>query len=261
MILYFSSTGNSRHVALALARRLADTAVSITEVMDGATSLDPTTLQQPLGLVFPVHGWSIPNILRDFIISHKQLFCESDYLYALMTCGDDVGMADRRLNKYLRPCGRKADACFSVFMPNTYVCLPGFDVDKPRVVERKLAAVDSRLDQIAQAVASRQRTTDLHRGALPYTKTYILGGLFRTFLITDKPFRTTSACTRCQRCARVCPLHNITVTKDSAPQWHHRCTGCLACYHHCPQHALHYANQPQGKGQWTYKIDSSDSST
>ena len=90
-------------------------------------------------------------------------------------------------------------------------------------------------------------------GAFPNVKTYVLGGLFRQFLMSPKPFRATDACVSCGLCEKRCPVHNIKV--EGKPQWGTDCTMCLACFHACPQHAIQYGNRTKNKGQYKVSPD------
>ena len=99
---------------------------------------------------------------------------------------------------------------------------------------------------------SNQVVMDKHgcfEGAFPKVKTYVLGGLFRKFLMSPKPFHATDACVSCGLCEQRCPVHNINLV-EGKPQWGADCTMCLACYHACPQHAIHYGNRTKNKGQY-----------
>ena len=159
-------------------------------------------------------------------------------------------------------------------MPDSYVCLPGFDVDKPEERDRKLAQFRPRVREIAEQVERRAVVMDIHRGRFPWIKTNVLGWFFRKYLITDKPFRTTSDCISCGLCAKVCPMHNIELapacgessrsSRGSRVQeimfnaqcsmfnvrWLGHCTGCLACYHHCPTRAIRFGRRTEKKGQY-----------
>lgn len=105
-------------------------------------------------------------------------------------------------------------AGYSVTMPNTYVSLPGFDVDAEDVEEQKVQNAMARLDFINGELAGRihMKHFNCHEGALPFTKTYLLRPLFNTFLMSPKPFYATDACIACKKCEKVCPVHNIEVT-------------------------------------------------
>ena len=124
MIYYFSGTGNSLYVARHLADELGERLCPMTLGLPSPENLKGAAV----GLVFPVYAWGIPNVVARFVhnISTLREDLEGAFLYVVMTCGDDMGYADKVLEKAL---GRKLDAAFSVLMPDVYVCLPGFDVD------------------------------------------------------------------------------------------------------------------------------------
>ena len=244
MIYYFSGTGNSLYVA----RHLADL---LGERLSPMTFPSPTD-DEVVGLVFPVYGWGIPNIVEKFVRKLKASprggleGAAGSYLYAVMTCGDDMGYADNILEKAL---GRKLDAAFSVLMPNVYVCLPGFDVDSKEVCREKFTKEEAGVEEIAACIKERKAVRRLVRGNFAWTKTYIIRPLFNRYLVTDKYFHAdASKCISCGRCQKLCPVGNIIV--DEVPKWQSHCTGCLACYHACPYHAINFGKMTQKKGQY-----------
>lgn len=242
MILYFSGNGNSRHVATQLARLTDDRAYSLTEDMP------PEVNAGVLGLVFPVHAWGMPRIVEQFLWEIPNII--PYYIYAVCTCGDDVGRTDRLLRAQLHQCGFSLDSMWSVQMANTYVALPGFDVDTSEVVCRKHDILVGRLRDIADKVNQRVRgVLDIVPGALPGVKSHVLRPLFYKFLTSDRRFSTTDACVGCGKCAANCPMHNIRLL-DGRPQWLGHCTDCLRCYHRCPAHAIRYGRWSKGKGQY-----------
>jgi len=238
MIYYFSGTGNSLYVARHLADELDERLCPMT--------LPALTNDEVIGLVFPVYGWGIPNVVEEFVRRYKASF-EGAYLYAVMTCGDDMGYTDRVLEKAL---GRKLDAAFSVLMPDVYVCLPGFDVDSKEECREKFEKEKEAVQLITECVKERQVVRHLKRGPFPWAKTYILRPLFNRYLVTDKYFRVdASSCVSCGRCQKMCPVGNILIV-DEVPQWQSHCAGCLACYHACPHHAINFGKMTQKKGQY-----------
>lgn len=247
MVYYFSGTGNSKYVADNIAKRTNDVCSDMT--------LAESLCDHVLGLVFPVYAWGLPLVVEDFIAKTLVDVKGVEYVYAIMTHGDDMGYADKILAKALDRVGIHLDAVFSVSMPNTYVCLPGFDVDAPSLASSKVTATTSALADIAKTVLDRAVASRITRGALPFTKTYVLRPLFNRFLVTDRYFRTTSpACSACGKCVRQCPLHNITLV-DGKPQWQGNCTGCLRCYHQCPNKAIQFGRFTHGKGQKTELLE------
>ena len=176
----FSGTGNSQWVADKLDGLVEDNA-------------------EVFGLVFPVYAWGIPKVVTEYIAAHLQDIKSAPYVYAVVTCGDDIGYADHVLCKLLE---ERLDAIFSVRMPNTYVCLPGFDVDKDDVAEAKVKETLLKLPDIAESIRKREKKTEVVRGTCAWLKTYVLRPLFNHFLVTDKYFHTNKNCIRCKRCVR-----------------------------------------------------------
>jgi len=235
MVYCFSGTGNSQWVADKLQGLVADS-------------------PDVYGLVFPVYGWGIPKVVSDYICKHIDAIQKSKYVYAVMTCGDDVGYADKVLRKAL---GGRLDAVFSMQMPNTYVCLPGFDVDDDDVAQAKVENTLKRLPSIAELIRQREKRTDVVRGACAWLKTYVLRPVFNHFLVTDKYFHVIEKqCTRCKRCVRGCPLGNMAMDEKGNVVWkHENCTGCLRCYHRCPTKAVQFGRFTKNKGQKIQDFD------
>lgn len=229
MVYCFSGTGNSQWVA---------------DKLQGLTSGSADVY----GLVFPVYAWGIPKIVSDYVREHADDIRKAEYVYAVMTCGDDMGYADKLLRKAL---GGRLNAAFSVQMPNTYVCLPGFDVDKDDVAKGKVEKALTRLPEIAGYIKRRERKTDVVRGRGAWMKSYVLRPLFNRFLMTDKYFHVDSnLCTHCRLCVKGCPLGNMTTDEKGNIIWkHHNCTACLRCYHRCPTKAVQFGRFTKNKGQ------------
>ena len=243
MIYYFSGTGNSLFVAQHLAGLLGETVQPMTEA--------DTPEGESVGLVFPVYGWGIPNVVGEFVRRWRS--CGA-YVYAVMTCGDDMGYADRVLDRVLTASvGRRLDAAFSVLMPDVYVCLPGFDIDSDEECRGKFAEEREWVPQIAGLIRERRAVRRLRRGPLPWCKTYVLRPLFNRFLLTDKYFKASpSLCNACAVCEKKCPVRNIRL-EDGSPRWQSHCAGCMACFHACPRHAINFGKMTQKKGQYNLK--------
>lgn len=249
MLFYFSGTGNSRWVAQQLGKALQETVYRITEAIP-----HPVYTLQPgerLGFVFPVYSWGPPSVVLDWL---ARLKCSKtpSYLYFVCTCGDDVGKTARIFSKAAERRGWQCQAGFSVTMPNTYVCLPGFDIDSSAVEKQKIQAAVLRMRQVSEQITGKAAQFDCHEGSIPFIKSYLLRPLFNRFLMSASRFQVTDACVSCGKCERVCPMHNIQM-QAGKPEWGTQCSMCLACYHHCPKHAVAYGKQTAKKGQYIFK--------
>ena len=151
MIFFFSGTGNSRFTAY----RLAD-------ILDEKPCFIPSSIPEEvlfegsqLGFVFPVYSWGVPPLVLNFIRRLSDSFCgiiktHLIPVWAVCTCGDDTGLTPEMLKKELEAKGLNMSGAWSVTMPNTYVLLPGFDVDSQEVCANKLEYAQIRVDEIRQ---------------------------------------------------------------------------------------------------------------
>ena len=272
MIFYFSGTGNSKWAAKTLALETDDTLVSIPEVIKSNCSF---TLEKDehVGFIFPIHGWRVPNIVKEFLtkLTIKTLGEDTShvkhYCFCLVTAGDSIGKAMERFQQQLKSVAASDSlslkAVCSLIMPESYVGLPGMDVDtKEKELEKKELA-SKQLKEFSNILKQRPHKdsnqiwgwNQLIRGPIPSFFSGPVGGFFERFLITDKPFHVDSRrCVKCGICANVCPVSDIKGGLGFEPEWLHngKCLTCFSCYHHCPHHAIEFGKRTQKKGQYFY---------
>lgn len=261
MICYFSGTGNSRWAARRLAERLGERLVNMADEV-GHECHYVLGDEEKVGLVFPVHGWRTPKLVRRFIDKLTiDMPSPPPYSYIILTAGDSIGNAMERLLPHLQSKGLYPQLFGSLIMPESYVGLPGMDVDKEEKERQKVGAAKEELDRLAGMIAAgdgsqREQTFKcLIRGPLPKFFSSVVGGIFERYLITDKPFRVeTERCVECGACVGACPVGNMAGGLGNKPQWlhHEDCLCCFSCYHHCPTHAIEYGARTRHKGQYYF---------
>lgn len=272
MIFYFSGTGNSKWAAKTLALETGDTLVSIPEVINSNCSFT-IEKDEHVGFIFPIHGWRVPNIVKEFLtkLTIKTLGEDTShvkhYCFCLVTAGDSIGKAMERFQQQLKSVtvndALSLKAVCSLIMPESYVGLPGMDVDtKEKELEKKELA-SKQLKEFSNILKQHPHKdsnqiwgwNQLIRGPIPYFFSGPVGGFFERFLITDKPFHVDSRrCVKCGICANVCPVGDIKGGLGFEPEWLHngKCLTCFSCYHHCPHHAIEFGKRTQKKGQYFY---------
>ena len=272
MIFYFSGTGNIKWAAKTLALETGDTLVSIPEVINSDCSF---TLEKDehVGFIFPIHGWRVPNIVKEFLtkLTIKTLGEDTShvkhYCFCLVTAGDSIGKAMERFQQQLKSVtvndALSLKAVCSLIMPESYVGLPGMDVDtkekeleKKELASKQLKEFSNILKQCPHKDSNQiWGWNQLIRGPIPSFFSGPVGGFFERFLITDKPFHVDSRrCVKCGICANVCPVSDIKGGLGFEPEWLHngKCLTCFSCYHHCPHHAIEFGKRTQKKGQYFY---------
>ena len=291
MIFYFSGTGNTKWAASKLASATHEDLISIAPYMraddSSHTLAEPFILKENerLGFVFPVHGWRVPKLVREFIGKMKVQRAEPDaernsasaeskalsasagsrpFVYCVCTAGDSIGLTIENLNEVisqnpsLQALGiTEVKSSYSLIMPESYVGLPFMDVDPKEKEIWKKSKSAQELAVICEEIFDRKEGVNrLAKGPIPWFFTKVVGGFFENVLITDKRFHVEKdKCVKCGICANVCPVGDIKGGHGEYPEWlHHKdCLTCFTCYHHCPHHAIEFGNQTQKKGQYYFK--------
>ena len=276
MIFYFSGTGNTKWAASKLASATHEDLISIAPYMraddSSHTLAEPFILKENerLGFVFPVHGWRVPKLVREFIGKMKVQRAEPDaagslpFTYCVCTAGDSIGLTIENLNEVisqnpsLQALGiTKVSSSYSLIMPESYVGLPFMDVDPKEKEIWKKSKSAQELAVICEEIFDRKEgVSQLVKGPIPWFFTKVVGGFFENVLITDKRFHVEKdKCVKCGICANVCPVGDIKGGHGEYPEWlHHKdCLTCFTCYHHCPHHAIEFGKQTQKKGQYYFK--------
>lgn len=244
MILFFSGTGNSRHVAMRLSKELNEPILDMGQTPPGAFGLHEG---ERLGIVAPIHAWMIPTFVLDWL-KHSTFDRIPAYAFLISVCGAEEGDATALIKKIIGKRGWKLSASFTLAMPNNYML--GYELDTPEEAKRILEEADRRLDAIALVLKHRKERFDVHPGKLAKFKTHFIHPMFQRFAMSPKPFYATDACIRCGLCVDNCPVH--TIRMEDLPVWGKACTQCLACINRCPVQAIEYGKKTVGKRRYVH---------
>jgi len=244
MIYYFSGTGNSKWIAEELARRTNDEVQSIAALQkDGPVTVFANCGAQ-IGIVFPIYAWGAPQLVERFCKSLKM--AQGVYAFAVCTCGDEAGLALKRLKKMFA-----YKSAWSVAMPNNYVI--GFDLDSPELEANKVRAANDKLAQIASSINARETVYDVHEGPGARMKTGFIRPMFNRFAVSTRSFSVDSNCNGCNICAHNCPVNAIDM-QNGKPVWVKKsCAQCLSCINRCPQRAIQHGAGTAKRGRYYFK--------
>lgn len=244
-ICFFSGTGNSFDIAQRLSQALGGASL-----YNIATMRDPTVLTQykRVGFVFPVYGFTMPNIVNRFLQSMP--FNENTFYFAVLTKGAFALGADRRVQQLFKKAGVKLNYIAYVYMPENYILFS--KVPSEKIIKTHLENSKQRVADIAQDVLcdkvkrARLTVTDIMFGNIIKN---ISRKESQQWYKTAKKFTVSSSCTGCSKCAELCPVNNITLS-GGKPTFDNRCECCLACIHSCPIQAIQ-AERTLGKKRYS----------
>ncbi|HBF36713.1 MAG TPA: ferredoxin [Firmicutes bacterium] len=240
-IYYFSGTGNSLHVAQELKRRIPE--VTLVPIISALNNEKIKTSAEIIGLVFPLHGYTIPFPVKEFL---QQVDLQSaSYIFAVATRGGSPCGVFEDVDVILRKKGKSLDAHFYLEMPNNFQLLH-FKPVTPEMIRENELELQRRLASIQAIILQKQisRAKD-HRKPLPFFKRNILFPLLKwagqktRFGHIEKKFYADGKCSGCGMCEQVCLAEKIRL-ENGRPVWRKDipCLFCFACINYCPNQAI-----------------------
>lgn len=233
-IYYFTGTGNSLFVAQELQKRLPDA-----ELVPIASFFETGKLKvqaDTVGFVFPVHAFTLPIVVRQFI--EKADFSAATYLFAAATREGTVFDGFEKADKLLAKQGKKLNAHFIVNMPDNDARKPGYTLPTTQQFEAMHQAVLAKLDVMQEAISNKRDSREEDKGVTnpakykpTLDKCERKGGV--------QYFYADSKCVGCGLCRKVCPTGKISMY-GREPQWDKKilCAMCFACVNYCPRKAV-----------------------
>lgn len=244
MILYFSGTGNSEYVARRISIEINDSLLSITASLKSEKMLR-IPKSQPVILVSPTYGWRLPRVVEKWIRKNNSI--KGQKIYFILTCGGDIGNADKYLRKLCKDKDLEYMGVQEVIMPENYIAM--FDVPSKELAEE---IIDNAEPSIIDAAEHISEGTAFNKKNITLTdkiKSGIVNDIFYAAVVKSKKFKATDKCIGCGKCERICPLHNIEL-KNGKPVWGRECTHCMACISYCPVEAIHYGDKTVEKRRY-----------
>lgn len=248
MKFYFSGTGNSLYVAKNIGSK-DEKLISIAKLMNEGKEEYKFDLKENeiIGFIYPIYAWGPPKMVIDFINKIKINNFNDNYVYAVATCGENIGNSMKILDKALIHKGMKLNSGFSIVMPNNYVILG--DVDSKEREQDVLEKSKEKIKEINSVIENREKDVfKIVKGPIPSILTSIVNPLFTKNATSTEKFYADDNCNSCGLCEKVCNSNTIKVNEK--PTWGKECTGCLACLHLCPTRAINYGKGTEKKGRY-----------
>ena len=245
MIFYFSATGNGLDISNRLAQSLDDEIRDIVGEIGTDCSYEIEEGER-IGIVSPTYFYGLPLIVEDFI--RKMRFTNVPYLYMVLSFGTAPGQAMIRAERLFSGCGHVLNGKLTVAMPENYVLM--FDPPGKTEVRRILSSAYERVETFASAI---KEGNDTDMSVPPTFFQRVTGLIARPMYVHGRGtgrFYVDTICTRCGRCAKICPSHAIEMV-DNIPTWtKSKCLRCCACINRCPFKALQFGRSTRKRGRY-----------
>lgn len=248
MVLYFSATGNTEYIAEALAKQLNDTCVNL---LDRVKNQDHSDLysDKPFVICAPVYVCEMPRFLSKYL--KAQTFSGSRDVYFIFTSGGYCGISGPLAKGIFRKKKMNYRGHAEIKMPRNYVANDTYPMLSPEEIEARILNARGQIPSIAAAIREGKKLTARHVWLFETLITVPFNPVWCKFKLRADDFFATDKCVGCGKCAKLCPLNNISL-EAGKPVWGSQCTHCMACIGNCPTQAIEYGTITQSKEQYNF---------
>ncbi len=248
MILYFSATGNTEYVAQELARQLNDECINL---LPRIKANDHSILhsETPFILCAPVYVCEMPRFLSKYL--KEQTFSGSREVYCVFTSGGYCGISGPLAKSMFRKKQMIYRGHAEIKTPRNYVANDAYPMLTTDEIEARIRNAQEQITDTASKIRQGKSLSARHVFFFETLITVPFNPVWCKFKLTAKDFYTTDHCVSCGKCAKLCPLNNITLDKG-LPVWGNQCTHCMACIGNCPTEAIEYGAITQKKERYNF---------
>lgn len=230
-IIYFSPTGNAKHLAGLLAEglnRLKETILPLE-----FTNPEELESNKHLVILYPVHGFNAPRTVKRFVRALPPGLFGAVSLIAVGCAGNWLNEAvSSDLRHSLGKKGYSIAVDEALAMPLTFIMNFPEETNLKLIAEseQKIADISKRimaLETTEKEVPFKSRVVNfMGKAESPAAR------LFGLELHANKD------CTSCGTCWSNCPEKNIREKSNGKPGFGFSCSMCMRCIYNCPEQAI-----------------------
>lgn len=233
---YFSGTGNTREMVLALKEKLERydnhiESYEIDKVIKNNETIDFNKYDKIL-IGYPIYSFNIPQIIHEFV---KRLPATTNKEAIIFeTAGDFISVnygASFELKRKLNKRGYKVVYKTIIAMPSNFLVKYPDDFSK-QLYDASLRKIDIIAKEIENKVERKVKFVLWQKIINILGKMEQSGALFYGMMLTN-----TKDCNKCGLCVNKCPVANLHFEKDEL-KGGKKCIFCMRCAYICPNKAI-----------------------
>ena len=262
LTIYFSGTGNTKHIAELFSRKMEARCLSIEDDADFQAEIKG---HDTIAFCYPIYASRVPRIMREFIAKHMSCLVGKKVVILvtqLLFSGDGA----RVFTDMFRAGTIEVVYAEHFNMPNNICNIPFAKQSSGKKIQRHLNKAKAKMTQTCQniknGIVARRGFSRLSR-ALGNIQGRIWQGSSREnygnrsaprFALEQKVktgVKVDKDCTLCGLCVSICPMRNLEILQGTIAQ-KNNCTVCYRCVNRCPRKAI-TVKMFHVKPKWQYQ--------
>lgn len=188
MILYFTGTGNSRHIARLISKEIDDEVISINELIKSGSNNEIRS-DKPFVIIAPTYAWRVPMVVEKFIKNTK--LSGNKKVYFILTCGADTGDAASFLRDISKEKGLEFMGLRALVMPDNYIVMYSTPSDEEN--ERRIKNAEEEVNTIVKYIVSGRKFEEHKTTIIDRMKSNSINKMFYKIYVSAKGFHTTDS--------------------------------------------------------------------
>lgn len=248
LTLYFSGTGNTKHISELFSKITQSTCYSIEDAVDFETLLHR---EDTIAFCYPVYISRVPEIMRTFVEKYKAQL-NGKKLIILCTQLFFSGDGARVFTELIGDIDVQIIYAEHFNMPNN-ICnlwiLPLSSLEKSRkIIEKAERKLIKACDNIKKGIVIKRGFNNVSKQLGWYSQRIYSGKVEDK---AKKDVRISESCIHCGKCVHLCPTQNLKMVDHNIGQ-NGECTLCYRCVNACPTQSITVLIHAKVKKQYTF---------
>ena len=248
LTIYFSGTGNTKHIAESFSRKMEARCLSIESDVNFQAEIKG---HNTIAFCYPIYGSRVPRIMREFVPKHMSELIGKKVII-LITQLIFSGDGARVFTDMFQEGAIEVIYAEHFNMPNNICNIPFAKQPSGKKIQRYLNKAEARMIQTCQNIKNGivvKRGFSRLSQALGNIQGRIWQGNSREnydnqvapkFALEQKVrtgVKVDKDCTLCGLCVSICPMKDLEILQGTIAQ-KNNCTVCYRCVNRCPHKAI-----------------------